>query len=124
MGLNSVYQATVQVTGQGFGMGGVPALEDTPASTPASTNAPPPDHFTVQAGTNQLLMPPNTFTFSRVTLMPLGTGASSNAKTIKGATGDTGLSGWTAGSITVPAVPGGSVYVTSASTETLLAAYS
>lgn len=124
MGLNATYQAIVQLTGQGFGAGGVPELSDTAASTPASTNAPPPESFTLQAGDNKLLMPPNTFAFSRVTLLPVTTGASANAKILKGIVGDTGLSGWTAGSVTVPAVPGGAIYVNSAGIETLAAAYS
>lgn len=125
MGNNAVYQATTQLLGQGLGAGGVPALEDTPSSTPASTNAPGPQQYTLQAGLNQLMMPPNSYAFSRAQLLPQTTGASTNAKSFTDSAGThTALSGWTAGSVTVPAVPGGSIYIVSAGTETLNAAFS
>ena len=125
MGLNAIYQASTQTTGAGVGLGGVPAIEDTPVTTPASTNAPGPQQYTLSVGLNQLMMPPNTYAFSRVQLLPQTSGASTNAKSFTDSAGThVALPGWTAGSVTVPAVPGGSIYIVSASVETITAAFS
>jgi hypothetical protein len=125
MGTNARYQATTQLTGAGLGSGGTPALQDTEQTTPININAPPQGAYTVSSPSTILVWPSAPFTFARVQLMPdPASSPSANAKTIKGVVGDTGLPGWTAGSVTIPAVPGGSIVIVTAGTETLLAAFS
>lgn len=124
MGLNAVYQAVTQLSGGGISVGGIPLMADTPASTPANPNAPPPASYAVISGTVQLVWPSSAegYTFTRVQLLPPP--GSTISKTVKGSFGDTGLPGWTTGSITLPAAPGGSAVVTANGTETILAAFS
>ena len=122
MGFNASYQAMTQIAGAGLGAGGEPYIMDTQQTTPASTNAPPPQDYTLQAGSNTLVMPPNSFAFSRVQLLPPA--GSSNAKTVQTSGAVTACSGWTGGSITLPVVPGGNIYIGSTGVETIIAAYS
>ena len=121
MAIVATYRASTVVLGSSLGPGGGPYLEDTAQTTPDNTNAPPPQAYTLQAGFNALVIPSG-YTVSRVQLMPPS--GSTNAKTVKGVTGDTGLAGWTAGSVTLPAVAGSTVGVLSAGIETLTAAFS
>lgn len=122
MAFNGRYQATLTLTGSGLGAGGVPYMEDTEQTTPPGINLPPPGAVTLAAGINTLLLPPATFSFSRVMLLPPA--GSANAKSIGANAAGTGaMSGWTSGSMTVPGVPGGTIYVTSAGIETLIVGY-
>ena len=89
---------------------------------PTNTNAPPPTSL-VTTGAFQTVAVPSGYTVSRAQIMaPAG---STNAKTLKGITGDTGLPGWTGGSVTIPVVAGSSFGITSTvSGEALIIAYS
>ena len=133
MGLNAVYVAQTQLTGAGIGPGAGPAILDTPQTTTSSTNAPPPDTFTLVVGALLVLFPPVSagYTFTRVQLMPIGGGVpSTNAKTILGinlvtmVVDATGISGWVTGSNTIGASPGGGVVISSSGGESLQAVYS
>jgi hypothetical protein len=131
--LNATYVAQTQLTGAGIGTGASPVIIDTPQTTVSSTNAPPPDTFTLISGTVILLFPPISagYAFTRVNLMPVGGSVpSTNAKTILGVNPTTltvdatGIAGWLTGSITIGAAPGGMFAVTSSGGESLQAAYS
>ena len=116
MAISATYSATVTLLGNTLGSGGQPLMQDSQQTTPTNTNAPPPSSAQLVAGSITILVPTG-YTVSRCTMLPPS--ASANAKTVKGISGDTGLSGWTTGSITVPVVAGGSFVVVSAGTETL-----
>jgi hypothetical protein len=72
-------------------------------------------------GVVEYLLPPASFSFSAV--MMLAPAGSSNAKSFCTATGTPVMSGWTYGSVTVPAVPGGAIYIQSAGVEPIALAF-
>ena len=122
VGINATYQGTTTLIGTGIGPGAAPLLQDSQQTTPTNTNAPPPTSL-VTTGAFQTVAVPSGYTVSRAQIMaPAG---STNAKTLKGITGDTGLPGWTGGSVTIPVVAGSSFGITSTvSGEALIIAYS
>jgi hypothetical protein len=122
--LQATYQATTTLQGSGLGPGNGPALQDTQSTTPSNTNAPPPQQFVTSIGSTQWVWPTSAqgYTFTRVQLMSVASSPAS--KTIKGVSGDTGISGWQTGSITIPAAPGGSIYVVNTQVETVIAYFS
>jgi hypothetical protein len=124
-GINAVYQSSTSLTGMTLGTGGTPEGLDTQQSTPPSTNAPPPQtYYLTGTGTQTLALPPNTFTFQRVRLMPMDAIPSTLAKVITTSGGTPVLPGWTQGSVTLPAAPGGNIYMTSAGACALRAEFS
>ena len=119
MTINATAILQVQLTGNGLGQGGNPFLS---WQSSANTNAPPPGFYNLTATTVSLVMPPSTAgTTTGVLLLPPP--VSSNAKTVKGASGDTGLANWTNQAIVIPATAGETIYVLSAGVETLQAAF-
>lgn len=124
MPVQARYQATTQVTGSGYGAGGLPLLEDTEASTPVNTSAPPPGAYQLQNGNNTIVIPSGGgVVVNRVQLLP-PTG-STISKTVKGVGGDSNtFTGWTVGSITLPCSAGTTFVIVSNGIEILGAAYS
>jgi hypothetical protein len=128
VGINGSYCATVTLAGSGIGPGGGPVLQDTQQTTPGGINVPPTDAVTLTAGaTTVILFPPATFQFTRITLLPPA--GSVIAKTACGVSAAmvqdvTGLPGWTTGSMSFPAVPGGMMGIYATGSETLAIAYS
>ena len=131
MALTATYVAQTTVTGPGINPAGTPNVQDSLATAPQSTNAPSTETWKLKAGQQMVfLLPDNTFSFSRVQLMPPQ--SSTNAKTVLGVNAatfppvfdTTGLPGWTTGSVTLPAVPGGAIGIYSTTDEELQVAYS
>lgn len=88
------------------------------ANNSANLNAPPPISFTLANGTSTIATPSSTiFSYSLLSLVPPPN--STVAKTIKGISGDTGLSGWTNQPITVPAATGGTFVIVSNGVEVI-----
>ena len=124
-GINAVYQSSTSLTGMGFGTGGTPEGEDTQQSTPGSTNAPPPQtYYMTGTGTQALALPSNAYTFQRVRLFPMDAIPSTLAKAIVTSGGVSVLPGWTQGSVTLPAAPGGTIYMTCAGACAIRAEFS
>jgi hypothetical protein len=86
-------------------------------STMTNANAPPPQAVQLLDG-NNTIAPPSGYTVTSVTLVPPS--GSSNAKALKGASGDTGFGSWTTQWVTLPISDVGSVIVTSAGTEVIM----
>jgi hypothetical protein len=118
MAITASYLAATSYTG--FGLGSTsPVAQDNPTTTPANTNAPPPGSINLGAGNNQIPVPSlaQGYTFTRVELLPLGVGPSTNAKTLKYNLADAGSASWTAGSVVIPIAPGGALYIVSTTYE-------
>ena len=93
---------TFNLTGDGFGGA---AVAMAPA---ANTNAPPPGAAQLTAGANTVLVPSGYTVVGCVIFPPA---ASVNSKTLKGVTGDTGITGWSNSPLIVPATAGGTFVI-------------
>ena len=127
---NSIYSASTTLTGSGLSVTG-PFVQDTGQTTPPSVDAPQPDTFTVVGGATTICQFPSSGTFTRAQIMPQGAPSqpSTNVKTVYGVSSlavidVTGMPGWSAGSITIPATAGGAFAVSCGATEKLVAVYS
>ena len=120
-GFNGNYQAAVSTYGSGLGTSGA-QLQETLQTRPPGTALPGPETFTLAAGNNIILLPQAPLAFTAILLLaPPG---SANLKKFTDVSGTyVALTGWTYGSVTVPCLPGGSLYVQSVGGETLQAAY-
>jgi hypothetical protein len=122
MAINATYVASVTLLGSGIGSGGGPFVADTQQTTPTNPNAPAPAAAQLAVGTNTILVPSG-FTVARAMLLPPA--GSTNAKTLKGVTGDTGFTGWYGGSMTIPVIAGGTFVIVSTNAgEEVVIAYS
>ena len=125
MGINATYQATLTVLGSTLGPGGGPLIQDTQVSQPTNTNAPGPMSAQLVAGNITIVLPPAAtgFTYTKVVLMPAPASVNGKVLCTSGfarVIPSTVSNSWTTGSITLPAGPGDSLYITSAGTEQLL----
>ncbi len=84
------------------------------AQQTTNTNAPPPGAAALQAGANTITVPAG-FTVNSAKLYPPP--SSANNKTIKGISGDTGLSNWTSDWVKVPVSGMASFVINSAGSE-------
>jgi len=110
-------EATITVIYQAVGaVGGTDSITNSMVS-PDNTNAPPPGAATLQGGANNVILIPNGFTVTSAYLRPPVT--STNSKTVKGVSSDTGLPGWTNQPIVVPVTANGQIVIFSTSLETI-----
>ena len=79
--------------------------------TPVNSNAPPPNAATLQPGTNTIVVPTG-FTVSVAFIRPPST--STNVKAV-----GTGSGAWTSAPLVVPVTAGGTLVITSTSSETV-----
>ncbi len=112
--LDVVISLVATLTGTGF------VLPPTSGSTPDNPNAPAPGAADLVAGNVTIQVPPSSFTVQGCLIIPPP--GSTNAKTLKGASGDTGFGGgaWTAAPAMVPCVAGGTFVIVSAGSEQVL----
>jgi hypothetical protein len=86
-------------------------------AAPANTNAPPPTAAALQAGNNTILIPASPYVVTVAFMRPPSN--SVNVKTLKGISGDTGLSSWTNQPVVIPCTAGESIVIGSVGSETI-----
>ena len=114
----SIQQVTL--AGDGLGGGGIPL---TTRQSPANNNAPDPIAYQLQPGNNTCLVPGGGFVVQGVQLDPAPNSTNQKSITTPPPGNLVALSGWTAASVTLPAVAGGQINIFSTSQETVRAVF-
>jgi hypothetical protein len=82
-----------------------------------NSNAAPPLQAVLQPGNNTIVLPSSTYTINALFMRPPST--STNAKTVKAATGDSNTGAWTSQFAVVPVAGLSTIVVYSTSTEAI-----